>query len=563
MLSASYFCNIETLVREPLARKIAVVCPPHISPAMLTTTAVLPATPGSHASAPATTSCGSASNNSLPGTTSSSPPAPLSTLLQPPVILVCPPSTSSSAERPSFDVIEKTPRATTTTAGSSSSNGTGSGVSFEYIDNGDNSSISRSNDTSATTYSNCIESTLQQSLPALIISSSELSKSESLGSAQMPAFSVSSPATAIPTGASTSTSTSTLSTSPLSSSSGSESSGGPRVRRRGTANGMSLELYTQQPTQVFRLPAAAQDPTPAATLGQMLDCRFPAQAHDTTSIYVAAQRRQRLQKEKEPTRRSSTNVPPSKSCLSPNSSRSEPTSPTKVKRKVSFADDKGLSLTEVRVMKNEINELPRWTQQLLFQSLPTRNESTVINTWDPLFPQPASDYLAFRKRIEENNVALENVIVKKDDDLLTGTIKVKNLTFEKHVFVRATFDCWASYCNYPAIFVSQGTCPVPALFDTFSFSIKVPASAARYGIIELCVGYKTPHREYWDSNGGKNYKLASVTRRTSDNTSPVVAATQVGFIPPVHKLASYSTSDIAGWTDFSSWNQILSQGPYW
>lgn len=305
---------------------------------------------------------------------------------------------------------------------------------------------------------------------------------------------------------------------------------------------MPLELQ-------MRLP-----PTPLATsspsaLSDMFDVRFPVQTHDTTSIYMAAQRQQRIHKE-QVQRRSSTNVPPSKSCLAI-SSKSEPSSPTKVKRKVSFADDKGLSLTEVRVMQNEINDLPRWTQEFIFQNFPMPVQS-VVQSWDPLFPQPASDYLAFRKRIDEQLVALENVIVKKDDDLLTGTIKVKNLTFEKHVFVRATFDCWASYCDYPAMFVSQGASALPALFDTFSFSIKVPASAQRYGLIELCIAYKTPKGEYWDNNSGKNYKLASVSRRTSENNASGRGLNQSKF-----------GSNVGDWSDFRSWNQILSQGPYW
>lgn len=304
-------------------------------------------------------------------------------------------------------------------------------------------------------------------------------------------------------------------------------------------------------------PQVYLQPTSNIDVGMYVDCRYPAQTHDTTSIYIAAQRQNRVRKEA--SRRASTNVPPAKSCLSPTSSASEPSSPRcKVKRKVSFADDKGLSLTEVHVMRNEINELPRWTQELLFQHFPGSDAGSVVHSWDPLFPQPASDYLAFRKRIEDNNVALENVIVKKDDDLLTGTIKVKNMCFEKHVFVRATFDCWASHCDYPAIYVPHGASPVAAMFDTFSFSIKVPASAQRYGIIELCVGFKTPAGEFWDSNGGRNYKLASVTRRTSDNTSPAVAPS---VAPP--KIAAFTPSEIAGWTDFSSWNQVLSQGPYW
>lgn len=292
-------------------------------------------------------------------------------------------------------------------------------------------------------------------------------------------------------------------------------------------------------------------------VGMYDSCRFPSQTHDTTSIYMAAQKQLRVRKDAN--RRSSTNVPPSKSCLTPRSPTSEPSSPNKVKRKVSFADDKGLSLTQVRVMKNEINELPRWTQEMLFQAFTSKDEGSIVHSWDPLFAQPASDYMAFRQKIEDGNVALENVIVKKDDDLLTGTIKVKNVCFEKHVFVRASFDCWASHQDYPAIFVPQGSSPLPALFDTFSFSVKVPANASRYGIIEFCVGYKTPKGEFWDSNGGKNYKLASVSRRSSENTSP--------FSPPAclsAKLSTYATpADITGWPDFSSWNQILSQGPYW
>ncbi|XP_003741088.1 protein phosphatase 1 regulatory subunit 3C-B isoform X2 [Galendromus occidentalis] len=323
----------------------------------------------------------------------------------------------------------------------------------------------------------------------------------------------------------------------------------PRVRRRTGAN-MPLELQMRLP------PTPLATSSPAAALSDMFDVRFPAQTHDTTSIYMAAQRQLRMHKE-QVQRRSSTNVPPSKSCLS----KSEPSSPTKVKRKVSFADDKGLSLTEVRVMQNEINELPRWTQAFICQNFPARVESNVVQTWDPLFPQPASDYLAFRKRIDDQLVALENVIVRKDDDLLTGTIKVKNITFEKHVFVRATFDSWASYCDYPAMFVSQGASALPAMFDTFSFSIKVPASAQRYGLIEICIAYKTPKGEYWDNNNGKNYKLASISRRTSDVTTTHVMPAPP-FIQP--KFASaFSNSTTRDWSDFSSWNQILSQGPYW
>jgi len=157
-------------------------------------------------------------------------------------------------------------------------------------------------------------------------------------------------------------------------------------------------------------------------------------------------------------------------------------------------------------------------------------------------------------------VALENVIVKKDDDLLTGTIKVKNVTFEKHVFVRATFDCWANQIDFPAIFVKQGASAIAALFDTFSFSIKVPESAKRFGLIEMCIGYRTPFGEYWDNNNGRNYKLACVVRRNPGFAPTPVLDAPKKLIQPAYDQHCPLVVD---WTTFTPWDHILSKGPYW
>ncbi|MRA76055.1 hypothetical protein GH890_32010, partial [Bacillus thuringiensis] len=56
------------------------------------------------------------------------------------------------------------------------------------------------------------------------------------------------------------------------------------------------------------------------------------------------------------------------------------------------------------------------------------------------FSQPASNYLAFRERLESGLVSLENVVLR--DYTIAGTIKVKNAAFEKVVTVRHTFDSW-------------------------------------------------------------------------------------------------------------------------
>lgn len=52
-------------------------------------------------------------------------------------------------------------------------------------------------------------------------------------------------------------------------------------------------------------------------------------------------------------------------------------------------------------------------------------------------------------------MSLENVIVKDEDSLVVGTIKVKNVGFEKEVVVRVTFDDWQSqqdiFCNFSRV----------------------------------------------------------------------------------------------------------------
>ena len=44
--------------------------------------------------------------------------------------------------------------------------------------------------------------------------------------------------------------------------------------------------------------------------------------------------------------------------------------------------------------------------------------------WELTFSQPASDYLEFRNRLDQQNVSLENVVVREADQQLVGSIKV-------------------------------------------------------------------------------------------------------------------------------------------
>lgn len=163
--------------------------------------------------------------------------------------------------------------------------------------------------------------------------------------------------------------------------------------------------------------------------------------------------------------------------------------------------------------------------------------------WRLWFPQPASNYLDFRRRLDVDNVSLENVIVKPADRWIVGTVKVRNLSYDKDVFVRCTRDKWATHqdtvCAYVqnnAMVTAAASCSphhhgqgsgcnghghghghghgnnngnnnggVAAIYDTFSFRLPLPRDAAA---MEFAVCYKSPEFECWDNNDGRNYALS-------------------------------------------------------
>lgn len=242
---------------------------------------------------------------------------------------------------------------------------------------------------------------------------------------------------------------------------------------------------------------------------------------------------------------------------------------TKLKKKVVFADDKGMSLTQVRVMTEPSNIPPLWTYRFLAEITQGLNAQPdgIEDPWEITFPQPASDYVVFRKRLDYEKVSLENVIVEKTGKLIRGTIKVRNEAYEKEVFVRASFDDWESYQDYFCTFVSNNS-HVGAnyvLYDTFSFSIPLPCKSDK---IECCVCFKYGGKEYWDNNHKKNYVIV---KKFNSGSKPLTSeisfkAKDINHIIPISgkfpvpveaQAKIYSCSNITNWT------QLEHSSPYW
>ncbi|CAL8278873.1 unnamed protein product [Merluccius merluccius] len=183
------------------------------------------------------------------------------------------------------------------------------------------------------------------------------------------------------------------------------------------------------------------------------------------------------------------------------------------KKKVSFADHRGLSLTRVKTFSESKDpiETPRSIQALVAPQ--DRDQEGDQDRLVLDFAQPSSDYLRFRRRLERGHVCLEQCVLK--ERTLAGTVRVRNLSFEKAVHVRITFDAWHSHCDVACAYVLS-TYP-DSEHDTFSFEVTLPDAAPAQtadGRIEFAICYEARGAVHWDSNQGENYRVVwSSSRR--------------------------------------------------
>lgn len=217
-----------------------------------------------------------------------------------------------------------------------------------------------------------------------------------------------------------------------------------------------------------------------------------------------------------------------------------PTSPKRSSKKVSFADHQGFALATVRLVKERPDEPPTLNPELL--SSLTIGTDADVSLNPPIrvtFTQPASDYMAFRDKLNKNMVSLENVILR--DYTVEGTIKVKNIHFEKKVYVRLSLDEWITFKDTTAKYLPGPGNKYKEPFDTFSFSMEIDPSFNVKKTIQFAVCFETDGKQYWDNNGGLNYVLVS-----EDYESQTAPKYFDKFLPTKRKDQT--------WSEFSSWS---------
>ncbi|XP_034062201.1 protein phosphatase 1 regulatory subunit 3C-B-like isoform X11 [Gymnodraco acuticeps] len=190
----------------------------------------------------------------------------------------------------------------------------------------------------------------------------------------------------------------------------------------------------------------------------------------------------------------------------------------KKKRNVVFADSRGLALANVHVYNEDEDQLLTENQDLKLRDRTVENQHLRDRTGENQdlrdrtdgspalvldFTPPVADYLELRNRLKAQQVVLETCSLQ--ERLLSGTVQVQNLCFQKNVWVRITFDSWRCFQDVPCSYLNQVYGSPDT--NTFSFCVCVPEVLHPKDRVEFCVQYHTPEGTFWDNNQGNNYRL--------------------------------------------------------
>lgn len=176
--------------------------------------------------------------------------------------------------------------------------------------------------------------------------------------------------------------------------------------------------------------------------------------------------------------------------------------------RVRFADALGLELTQVKVFnagddpsvplhvlsRLAINsDLCCSSQELEFK----------LQCLVPDFPPPV-EAPGFGDRLARQLVCLERVTCS--DLGISGTVRVRNVAFEKQVAVRYTYSGWRS--AHEALARWRGPAGAEGTEDIFAFGFPVPPFLLELGShVLFALRYRVAGAEYWDNNYGRDYSL--------------------------------------------------------
>ena len=158
-----------------------------------------------------------------------------------------------------------------------------------------------------------------------------------------------------------------------------------------------------------------------------------------------------------------------------------------------FASERPAAISHESSSKNEC----QFTDSFPFTSFNTEHQMATSAVFD----------------LSNSFVQLEFARFSSESSLIVGKILVKNITYQKDVVLRFTFDNWQTISEIRAFYDFQQNDETSSKiegFDRFTFNIKVNEFInlnSEPRCITFCVRYNVINEEFWDNNFGKNYQL--------------------------------------------------------
>jgi hypothetical protein len=109
----------------------------------------------------------------------------------------------------------------------------------------------------------------------------------------------------------------------------------------------------------------------------------------------------------------------------------------------------------------------------------------------------------FRAPVAHLDSALKLSWAKRENDVFSGEVLLRNLAYQKEVTVVYTTDDWLTEHEAQGWFQHK---PMSPEFEYWRFSAPVDGQSSR---IRFAVRYRTDDRTYWDNNHGQDYLLES------------------------------------------------------
>ena len=204
------------------------------------------------------------------------------------------------------------------------------------------------------------------------------------------------------------------------------------------------------------------------------------------------------------------------------------------KKIVRFADSLGLDLENVRVISSFSNN-----NSFIDAFDYYKNRSSIRSIEDSFYIEPKAkvktlilipNFFLAPNFDTESNCKLADFLFDTENKILKLLIRVRNISYEKHVFVRFTFNNWKNSNDIEAIYTKITNLKTFTSLDVagdvhdyFIVTIFVPdceqnqtyntfETTSNYFYIEFAIFYKTNSDTHWDNNFGKNYSFQCINQ---------------------------------------------------